>query len=211
MKLGVFDDDPGFSTLFSLQGQPALAPWRLALITMGAVCRGINWSTSSRCCPQSPWLEICFIARIDWFRFWFFRVERSRRSSAFGEFRTRLIEGGKEQQLLEGMLSIFKEKGLLKSPQKQRTDSTHILAAIRVLGRLENIGETLRFALNSLAAVAPDWLQQILRTRWLVFSLRSEISRKSFPNCQKRTKWTGCDDGNWWELFIRCYRRQSQS
>ncbi len=60
------------------------------------------------------------------------------------------------------MLSIFKEKGLLKSPQKQRTDSTHILAAIRVLGRLENIGETLRFALNSLAAVAPDWLQQIL-------------------------------------------------
>ncbi len=42
MKLGVFDDDHGFSTLFSLQGQPALAPWRLALITMGAVCRGIN-------------------------------------------------------------------------------------------------------------------------------------------------------------------------
>lgn len=63
------------------------------------------------------------------------------------------------------MLSIFKEKGLLKSPQKQRTDSTHILAAIRVLGRLENIGETLRFALNSLAAVAPDWLRQIVRTR----------------------------------------------
>ena len=60
------------------------------------------------------------------------------------------------------MLSIFKEKGLLKSPQKQRTDSTHILAAIRVLGRLENIGETLRFALNSLAAVAPDWLRQIV-------------------------------------------------
>ncbi len=60
------------------------------------------------------------------------------------------------------MLSIFWEKGLLKSPQKQRTDSTHILAAIRVLGRLENIGETLRYALNSIAAVTPDWLRKIV-------------------------------------------------
>ena len=60
------------------------------------------------------------------------------------------------------MLDLFKEKELLKSPQKQRTDSTHILAAIRVLGRLENIGETLRYALNSITAVAPDWLRKIV-------------------------------------------------
>ncbi len=58
-------------------------------------------------------------------------------------------------------------KGLLKAPKQQRTDSTHILAAISVLGRLENIGETLRSALNSIAAVAPDWLKKIVpSTDW---------------------------------------------
>ncbi len=79
----------------------------------------------------------------------------------------RLINGGAEQELLEKMLSCFIEKGLLKAPKQQRTDSTHILAAIRVLGRLENIGETLRSALNSIAAVAPDWLKKIVpSTDW---------------------------------------------
>ncbi len=66
------------------------------------------------------------------------------------EFRERLIKGGAEQKLFEKMLSCFVEKGLLKAPKQQRTDSTHILAAIRVLGRLENMGETLRSALNSI-------------------------------------------------------------
>jgi len=47
------------------------------------------------------------------------------------------------------MLTCFVEKGLLKSPKQQRTDSSHVLAAIRVLSRLENIGETLRYALNT--------------------------------------------------------------
>ena len=60
------------------------------------------------------------------------------------EFRLRLIEGGAERQLLDAMLSRFAEKGLLKAPKQQRTDSSHVLAAIRTLSRLENIGETLR-------------------------------------------------------------------
>jgi len=42
---------------------------------------------------------------------------------------------------------------------RQRAGSTHVLAAIRVLNRLELVGETLRHALNSLAVVAPDWLR----------------------------------------------------
>ncbi len=60
------------------------------------------------------------------------------------------------------MLCRFREKGLLKTPKKQRTDSSHVLAAIRILNRLEVVGETLRYALNSIATVAPDWLRQIV-------------------------------------------------
>ena len=49
------------------------------------------------------------------------------------EFRKRLVEGGIEQVLLDAMLTAFKEQGWLKSRQNQRTDSTHVLAAIRAV------------------------------------------------------------------------------
>jgi transposase len=42
--------------------------------------------------------------------------------------------------------------------ERQRTDSTHVLAKIRAINRLMCVGEAMRFALNSLAVVAPDWL-----------------------------------------------------
>ncbi len=107
-------------------------------------------------------------SRIDWkYALSLELTDRGFDFSVLSEFRSRLIEGAAEQQLLEKMLSCFVEKGLLKAPKQQRTDSTHILAAIRLLGRLENIGETLRYALNSIAAVAPDWLKKIIpSTDW---------------------------------------------
>jgi transposase len=45
-------------------------------------------------------------------------------------------------------------------------DSTHVLAAIRVLSRLELVAEMLRAALNDLATVAPDWLQGLAPCEW---------------------------------------------
>lgn len=54
----------------------------------------------------------------------------------------------------------------MKARGKQRTDSTHILAAIRTLNRLEVIGETLRAVLNTLAIVAPEWLQDWVPPVW---------------------------------------------
>jgi transposase len=68
------------------------------------------------------------------------------------------LDGGLEQEMLDLMLTRFKASGLLKTRGQQRTDSTHVLASIRVLNRLENVGETLRAALNSLATAAPEWL-----------------------------------------------------
>ena len=53
------------------------------------------------------------------------------------------------------MLALFKDQGLVKAKGRQRTDATHVLAAIHVLNRLECLGETLRHALNTLAATDP--------------------------------------------------------
>ncbi len=61
---------------------------------------------------------------------------------------------------------------------KQRTDSTHVLAAIRTLNRLELVGETLRAALNSLATVAPQWLRAWAPPEWFDrYASRVEESR----------------------------------
>src|SRR4051812_50166497 len=59
------------------------------------------------------------------------------------------------------MLDVAHEAGLLKARGRQRTDSTHVLAAVRALNRLELLAETLRAALNAIAGVAPDWLRAL--------------------------------------------------
>lgn len=51
---------------------------------------------------------------------------------------------------------------------RQRTDSTHVLAAVRALNRLEFVGETLRAALEALAAAAPDWMRTSMDPAWQV-------------------------------------------
>jgi transposase len=69
--------------------------------------------------------------------------------------------------LLDALLTLFKEQGWLKERERQRTDSTHILAKVRAINRLMCVGETMRFALNSLAVVAGDWLLEHSDAAWL--------------------------------------------
>jgi Transposase domain (DUF772) len=92
--------------------------------------------------------------------------------SVLTEFRTRLLTGGAETQLLQALLDLCKRRGWLKARGRQRTDSTHVLAAIRDLNRLECAGETLRHALNVLAEVAPDWLLAQIDEEWFDRSSR---------------------------------------
>ena len=87
-------------------------------------------------------------------------------ASVLSEFRGRLIGGQAEQLLFETMLSRLREHGLVKARGSQRTDSTHVLAAVRTINRLECVGETLRHALNTLASLAPDWLRGWVPPTW---------------------------------------------
>ena len=68
--------------------------------------------------------------------------------------------------LFESSRARFQAAGLIKRRGRQRTDSSHVLAAIHSLNRLECVGETLRHALNVLAVVAPDWLKAQVPVAW---------------------------------------------
>ncbi len=88
--------------------------------------------------------------RIDW-KYALLRLELDHPgfdASVLSEFRTRLIAAGAETVLFETLLTSFHERRLLKARGRQRTDSTHVLAAVQVLNRLELVGETLRHALE---------------------------------------------------------------
>src|SRR5262249_28760417 len=59
-----------------------------------------------------------------------------------------------------------------------RTDSTHVLAKVRALNRIETVAETLRAALNALATVTPEWLRAQVDADWFErYSSRVEESR----------------------------------
>jgi IS5 family transposase len=82
------------------------------------------------------------------------------------EFRGRLVQHEATERLLARVLDVAREGGLLKARGRQRTDSTHVLAAIRTLNRLELVAETLRAALNAIAAAAPGWLRAVALPDW---------------------------------------------
>jgi transposase len=87
-------------------------------------------------------------------------------ASVLSEFRGRLINGSAENLLFELLLDQLREAGLLKARIRQRTDSTHVLASIQALNRLECVGEVMRHALDNLARVAPDWIQMQAKPEW---------------------------------------------
>ena len=156
-ELGEIYQDAQFADLFSNRGQPAEAPGRLALITVMQFAE----SKSDRQAAEAV------RGRIDWkYALSLELTDPGFDYSILSEFRNRLLAGGREQELLDSLIEACKERGWLKARGQQRTDSTHILAAVRQLNRLELVGETMRYALNELAHTAPDWLGAVAQAEW---------------------------------------------
>jgi hypothetical protein len=77
-----------------------------------------------------------------------------------------LSTGDAGKRILEKLLTHGQAQGLLRAGGRQRTDATHVLAAVRVLNRLELVAETLRAAFNAVAAAEPAWLTRHVPHSW---------------------------------------------
>jgi transposase len=156
-ELGVIYANDDFAALFSLRGAPAEAPGRLALVTVLQFAEGLSDRQAAS----------AVAGRLDWkFLMGLELTDPGFDYSLLSEFRQRLVTGSAEMQLLDKLLERFKERGLLKARRTQRTDSTHVLEAVRALNRLELVGETLRATLNELASIIPDWVQAHVPSTW---------------------------------------------
>ncbi len=155
--LGTIYDDEGFADLFSSTGRPALAPWRLALVSLLQYVEDLSDRQAAEAVR----------ARLDWkYVLGLELTDPGFDFSVLADFRARLLTHEAGQRLFERLVERLNEQGWIKKRGIQRTDSTHVLAAVRRLNRVELLGETLRAALNALAEADPDWLQTWVPIEW---------------------------------------------
>jgi transposase len=168
-EFGAIYEDAAFARLFPARGQPAAAPWRLALVTIFQFAENLSDRQAADAVR----------GRIDWkYALSLELTDPGFDASVLSEFRTRLLAGGEEGLLLDALLERFRQRGLLKARGRQRTDSTHVLAAVRALNRLELVTETMRHALEILSAVAPAWLRTHAAAEWVArYGRRAEEGR----------------------------------
>lgn len=194
-ELGVIYEDDAFASLFtSTRGRPAESPGCLALVT------GLQFveNLSDRQAADAV------RSRIDWkYLLGLELTDPGFDHTLLYEFRNHLLENEAERQLLDALLELSKARKLLKARGKQRTDSTHVLAAIRDLNRLETVGETLRHALETLSIVVPDWIKaRVPQERFDRYGKRFEQWRlpKTQVEQQALAETIGQDGCRLWEM-----------
>jgi transposase len=156
-ELGTEYRDEQFVSGFASQGRPAESPSRLALVSVFQCLEGLSDRQAADAVRS----------RLDWkYALGLELTDPGFHFSVLGAFRTRLLEHRLDEQLLEKLLTLLIRKGVLKAGGQQRTDSTHILAAIRNLNRLELVGETVRATLNRLSHTVPEWVRTHIPMTW---------------------------------------------
>jgi transposase len=150
-ELGEVFADEQFAAAFGTRGAPAESPGLLALVTVLQFAAGLTDRQAADAVRENISWKYCLGLELD---------DPGFDHTVLTGFRGRLIEHGLEEKVLDLLLAVLQGKGLVKAGGKQRTDSTHVISAVRDLNRLELAGESVRACLEALAVAAPSWLGQ---------------------------------------------------
>ena len=156
-ELGAWYDDEAFAGAYETRGKPGISPAQLAMVTVLQFAENLTDRQAADAVRGRLDWKYCLGLPLDDEGFDF---------SVLSEFRARLVAGGLEREILDLLLERLKALGLVRAGGRQRTDSTHVLAAIRGMNRVELAGESVRAALEALAAAAPDWLAGVIGASW---------------------------------------------
>jgi hypothetical protein len=179
-ELGEVFPDAEFESGFGDRGAPGWSPGRLALITVLQMAENLTDRGAAERIRFGLDLKYALGLELD---------DPGIDHTVLSEFRTRVVEHDLEEKALDLLLAALVERDLLGPGGKARTDSTHVISAVRDLNRLELAGESVRAALEALAVAAPGWLAQVIDvTDW---SLRytARVDSWRLPTSQtKRTE-----------------------
>ena len=145
--LDTIDDEALVAPLLPPRGQPAAAPWRLAVVTRFPLAAGLaDRQAADAVRSRSDWKDA---------------LSRELRDPGGdhpvrSEFRRRRLTGRAEHLRREVLLERLPAPRLRKARGRPRPDSPHVRARGRALTRVERVGETMRQALTTRAGVAPD-------------------------------------------------------
>jgi transposase len=176
-ELGELFADEEFTAGFGVEGRPGWSPGRLALVTVlqrvenltdrqaaDAVCRDLTWKYALGLGLEDAGFH----------------------HSVLSEFRARVIAGGLEMRVLDLLLDALSVRGLVKAGGAQRTDSTHVVSAVRDLNRLELAGESVRACLEALSAVAPGWVREVLEVPGWASRYRARVDSWRLPTSKAK-------------------------
>jgi len=150
-RLGQWLDDEAFAAAFGDRGRPGWSPSRLALVTVLQRAENLPGRAAAEAVRT----------RIDWqYLLGLPLDDPGFDPTVLVEFRARVADAGLELVALDALVERLAADGLVKAGGKQRTDSTHVIAAVAALNRLELAGESVRAALEALTAAHPDWVAQ---------------------------------------------------
>jgi transposase len=156
--LGGWLKDEDFAAAFGARGRPGYSPAVLALVTVLQMAENL---TDRQAVLQAK-------RALDWKYLLGLPLTGGRvfDHTVLSEFRGKVAEAGLERAALDALLERLKADGLVRAGGKQRTDSTGVTAAVAALNRLELAGESMRAALDALAAAHPAWTQGVLDGSW---------------------------------------------
>lgn len=152
-RLGELFPDAEFAPGFGVRGRPGWSPGRLALVTVLQMVENLTDRQAADAVRDTISWKYALGLRLE---------DEGFDASVLCEFRTRVVEHGLEQRVLDLLLAALVGQGLVKAGGKARTDSTHVISAVRDLNRLELAGESVRACVEAVSVVAPDWLPTVI-------------------------------------------------
>jgi transposase len=150
-------DDEDFAGWYPRDGRPGISPAQLATVSVLQFLLGLSDREAAEAVRCRIDFKYALGLDLD---------DPGFHHSVLGDFRERLLEEGRPDRLLDLALARLKEAGLVRERTAQRTDSTHVLAAVRDLTRLELVTEAVRAALEEIARTAGHALEGVVEDDW---------------------------------------------
>ncbi|MEE1757953.1 transposase [Streptomyces sp. SP18BB07] len=149
--------DEDFADWYPRDGRPGLSPAQLATVCVLQFVLGLSDRQAAEAVRCRIDFRYALAMELD---------DPGFHRSVLADFRDRLIEEGRADHLLDLALARLKEAGLVRERTTQRTGSTHVLAAVRDLTRMELVTEAVRAALEEVAGISPHLLDDLVDEDW---------------------------------------------
>ncbi|WP_369394594.1 transposase [Streptomyces sp. CG1] len=149
--------DEDFADWYPRDGRPGLSPARLATVCVLQFLLGLSDRQAAEAVRCRIDFKYAMAMELD---------DPGFHHSVLADFRDRLAEDDRADRLLDLALARLREAGLVRERTTQRTDSTHVLAAVRDLTRLELITEAVRAALEEVADTCSHLLDELVDEDW---------------------------------------------